>query len=218
MARALQVIHLGRVRYDEAIEKMKARAVQRTAGEVIDALFLLEHEPVFTLGRNADAANILVDRGFLASQGIEVAETGRGGDVTYHGPGQIVGYPVLDLKPDRKDVRKYVSNLEKVMIQVSQRYALQAGRQDGLIGAWIQGSRKIGAIGVRLSKWITTHGFAFNVAPNMDHFQLIVPCGIQHKGVTSLSKELGRTISMEEAYRAVEEEFRAVFEYPALAP
>ena len=209
--RELEVIRLGRVRYASALEIMEARVAERIADRVPDTLYLLEHEPVFTLGRRANRDNILVNASQLAARGIEVFETGRGGDVTYHGPGQIVGYPIIDLGPDRKDVRRYVQSLEEVMIRSCARYRIEAGRVEGLIGTWIDGSRKIGAIGVRISRWVTSHGFAFNVASALDGFNLIVPCGIGDRGVTSLSRELGREIGMEEAMQAIEEEFRALF-------
>ncbi|MCA9554826.1 MAG: lipoyl(octanoyl) transferase LipB, partial [Myxococcales bacterium] len=182
-----------------------------------DTLFLLEHEHVLTLGRRADKANIVASPELLAARGVEVFETGRGGDVTYHGPGQIVGYPVIDLAPDRKDVRRYVHDLEEVMIRVAGRYGVEAGRIDGLIGTWVDvegAGRKIGAIGVRISRWITSHGFAFNVSSDMDAFSLIVPCGIRDHGVTSLERELGCPMSLEEALDRVEDEFRAVFDAP----
>jgi lipoyl(octanoyl) transferase len=209
--RELEVIRLGRVRYASAMEVMEARVADRLANRVPDTLYLLEHEPVFTLGRRAERANVLASAEQLEQLGIEVVETGRGGDVTYHGPGQIVGYPVIDLNPDRKDVRKYVRGLEEVMIRTCARYGIEAGRVDGLIGTWIEGRRKIGAIGVRISRWVTSHGFAFNVASALEGFGLIVPCGITDRGVTSLSLELGREIGMGEAMRVIEEEFRGVF-------
>jgi lipoyl(octanoyl) transferase len=208
--RELEVIRLGRVRYASALSTMEARVADRIAGSVPDTLYLLEHEPVFTLGRRAKRSNILVDASELSARGIEVFETGRGGDVTYHGPGQIVGYPVLDLSPDRRDVRKYVAGLEEVMIRTCARHGIEAGRSEGLIGAWI-GPRKIGAIGVRISRWVTSHGFALNVASELEGFRSIVPCGITDRGVTSLSQELGREIELAEAMQIVEEEFRAVF-------
>jgi lipoyl(octanoyl) transferase len=211
MPRALEVVRWGRVRYGEALARMEARLEARMAGTVPDTLFLLEHEPVFTLGRRAHAENILASPGELAARGIEVFETGRGGDVTYHGPGQIVGYPVLDLSPERRDVRRYVGDLEQVMIDVCAGYGLEAGRVEGLTGTWIDGQRKIGAIGVRISRWCTSHGFAFNVATALDAFGLIVPCGIRDKGVTSLSLELGREVPLDEALDRVEAAFRARF-------
>jgi lipoyl(octanoyl) transferase len=208
--RTLEVIRPGRVRYASGLELMEARVADRIAGRVPDTLYLLEHEPVFTLGRRADRNHILVNASQLAERGIEVFETGRGGDVTYHGPGQIVGYPIIDLGPDRKDVRKYVAALEEVMIRTCARYGIEAGRSEGMIGTWIE-TRKIGAIGVRISRWVTSHGFAFNVARELDGFRMIVPCGISGRGVTSLAQELDRDVGMEEAMDAIEAEFRAVF-------
>jgi lipoyl(octanoyl) transferase len=211
VSREIQIVRLGRVRYAEAIERMEAQAVLRGRGEVPDTLFLLEHEPVLTLGRRADPKNIVATKELLAARGIEVHETGRGGDVTYHGPGQIVGYPVLDLKPDRCDVRRYVCDLEEVMIKTCATYGVAAGRVPGMIGSWIDGSRKIGAIGVRLSRWITTHGFALNVSTELDAFDLIVPCGIRDKGVTSLSREAKQTLSVDDVTAEVERQFKTVF-------
>lgn len=211
MERVVEVIHLGRIRYHDAQAAMEARVAARLAGEVPDALFLLEHEPVLTLGRRADHRNIVATEALLAARGVEVVETGRGGDVTYHGPGQIVAYPVLDLKPDRCDVRRYVADLEEVMIGVSASYGIAAGRMPGLIGTWVDGARKIGAIGVRISHWVTSHGFALNVATDLSAFDLIVPCGIKDKAVTSIAREAGREVPLEEAFARVEAEFLQVF-------
>jgi lipoyl(octanoyl) transferase len=215
--RTLHVERLGRVRYADAMDLMEARVKARMASEAPDTLFLLEHEHVLTLGRRADRGNIVASPELLAARGVEVFETGRGGDVTYHGPGQLVGYPVIDLAPDRKDVRRYVKDLEEVMIRASGRYGVEAGRLEGLIGTWVDvagAGRKIGAIGVRISRWITSHGFAFNVSSDMDAFSLIVPCGIRDHGVTSLERELGRTISVDEVMDVVEDAFRDVFDAP----
>lgn len=198
-------------------ERMDAHATARAQGAVPDTLFLLEHDPVLTLGRRADRGHILASESRLATQGIEVVETGRGGDVTYHGPGQIVGYPVLDLRPERKDVRRYVHDLEQVMIDVCAHFGVVAGRVDGLIGAWVDGKRKIGAIGVRIARWVTSHGFALNVAADLDPFALIVPCGISDRGVTSISRELSQPVAVSEAMDVVETAFRAIFgDRPAL--
>ena len=147
----------------------------------------------------------------LAARGVEVVETGRGGDVTYHGPGQLVAYPILDLKPDRQDVHRYVRDLEAAMIQLCASYGVMAGRIAGFSGAWV-GDRKIGAIGVRISRWITSHGVAFNVAPDLSYFDLIVPCGIADKGVTSLSDELGRPVTVDEVADGFVQAFAAVFD------
>ena len=142
----------------------------------------------------------------------EVHETDRGGDVTYHGPGQVVGYPILDLRPDRQDVHRYVRDLEEVMIRVTGAYGVEAGRIQGLSGAWVRAD-KIGAIGVRVSRWITSHGFAYNVATQLDFFQLIVPCGIHDRGVTSLSRLLGRDVPMADVEDRFVDAFREVFDY-----
>lgn len=211
MERGLEILRLGCVGYAEAMAWMEARVRARLDGTVPDALFLLEHTPVFTLGRRANAANILAGADLLRGRGIEVHETGRGGDVTYHGPGQIVGYPVLDLKPDRCDVRRYVADLEEVMIRTARAYEVHAERIPGLIGAWVDGTRKIGAIGVRISRWVTSHGFALNVSPDLDAFGLIVPCGIRDRGVTSLSRECARNIAVEEVMDRLETAFCEVF-------
>lgn len=186
--RTLHVHRLGEVGYDETHELQRQLVTARQAGDIGDTLLLLEHRPVITMGRGGKADHILHGRDWLASQGIEVHDIGRGGDVTYHGPGQLVGYPIIDLKPDRRDVRKYVWTLEETMIRLAARYGIEAGRVQGLNGAWV-GDRKIGAVGVRISRWVTMHGFAINNTTNMGHFQLIVPCGIEGKGVTSLQLE-----------------------------
>ena len=209
--RPLEIVRLGRLRYAEGLQLMEDRVKARLHNEVPDTLYLLEHEPVLTMGRRADENNIVVPRAQLETMGIEVHETGRGGDVTYHGPGQVVGYPIISLAPDRKDVRRYVCDLEKVMIDTCAHYGLEAGRLDGLIGTWLDGNRKIGAIGVRISRWVTSHGFAFNVTSDLDAFRLIVPCGIRDKGVTSLQKELGRDVPIAETMDILEQKFRSRF-------
>lgn len=211
MARSLEVIRLGRVRYADALERMTARFEDRLKDRAGDALFLLEHEPVLTMGRRADDTNILLDRDRLAADGVDVFETGRGGDVTYHGPGQIVAYPVVDLRPDRCDVRCYVHDLEEVMIRTCALHGITAGRVDGLIGAWIDGARKIGAVGVRLSRWVTMHGFALNVTTDLAGFSMIVPCGISDRGVTSIAAEVGADPDFDAVMDQVESTFREVF-------
>jgi lipoyl(octanoyl) transferase len=210
--RAIEVRRLGLVPYGEALTLQRELVEERRAGRIPDLLVLLQHPPVITLGVKGDGgrANVLVSPERLADLGIEVSETGRGGDVTYHGPGQIVGYPILDLKPDRCDVHRYVRDLEDVMIRVCAGYGVNAGRIDGLTGAWV-GNDKIGAIGVRISRWITSHGFAFNVTTNLADFQLIVPCGIADRGVTSLEKATGRELSISAVEDDVVRHFTAVF-------
>lgn len=189
---------LGRVPYGEAHALQERLVEARLRDGIGDVLLLLEHEPVLTLGRAAKQDNVLLSPEALAARGVERFETGRGGDVTYHGPGQLVGYPIVKLSPDKQDVRKYVASLEQTMIDVAASYGLAATRVPGLNGAWIE-DRKIGAVGVRISRWVTMHGFALNVTTNLDHFSLIVPCGIRDRGVTSLTHELGRAVDMDEA-------------------
>ena len=191
----------------------RALVEERRADRVPDLLILLQHPAVITLGVKGDGgrSNVMATPERLSELGIAVEETGRGGDVTYHGPGQIVGYPIIDLRPDRQDVHRYVRDLEEVMICTCAGYGVEAGRIPGLTGTWI-GAEKIGAIGVRISRWITSHGFAFNVSTRLDHFQLIVPCGISDRGVTSLEKATGRSIGVEEVEDRITRHFGQVFE------
>ncbi len=190
--RALQVRRLGVVPYADALELQRRLVDDRKADRIPDTLLLLQHPHVVTIGVKKDGrSHILATPERLSSLGVEVFETGRGGDVTYHGPGQLVGYPIIDLNPDRRDVHRYVRDLEEVMIRVCADYGLDAGRIKGMSGTWI-GGEKIGAIGVRISRWVTSHGFAFNVTTDVDFFKLIVPCGIADKGVTSLAARLGK--------------------------
>jgi lipoyl(octanoyl) transferase len=186
---------------------MSALRAARLAGEIEDTLLLLEHPPVITLGRKVVPEHILVTPAELEARGLEVFETERGGDVTYHGPGQVVGYPILNLAPDRCDVRRYVRDLEEGMIRTASDFGVLAGRLPSLNGIWLGegalpaspgGSRKLGAVGVHLSRWITSHGFAFNANTDLAAFDLIVPCGIEGRAVTSLREELGRPVVREE--------------------
>lgn len=206
--RILEVRRLGLLSYADGLALQQQLVEQRRRGEIPDQLLLLEHPPVITLGvkvRN-DRTHVLATPDRLAELGVELHETGRGGDVTYHGPGQVVGYPILDLRPDRCDVHSYVRDLEEVMIRAARTFGVEAGRVQGLTGIWV-GADKLAAIGVRISRWITSHGFAFNVNTDLTHFNLIVPCGITDRGVTSLQKLLGRPIQMAE----VEGELAAAF-------
>ncbi|MDP8998844.1 MAG: lipoyl(octanoyl) transferase LipB [Myxococcota bacterium] len=205
----------------------------RVRAEVGDTLLLLEHEPVVTLGRSAHIENVIASRGRLAELGVDLHETGRGGDVTYHGPGQLVAYPIFDLRPDRCDVRRYVRDLARVMIDLSRQYGIDANFVEGdskLVGVWVdvasptkwpgdpredggaKRAAKLGAIGVRISRWVTMHGFAFNVSTDLDAFQLIVPCGLAQYGVASLASLGARTPSVAEAARAAVASFARIFE------
>jgi lipoyl(octanoyl) transferase len=208
----LQVRRLGLVPYADGLELQRRLVEERKAGLIPDTLLLLQHPHVLTIGVKKDGrSHILATPDRLSSLGVDVFETGRGGDVTYHGPGQLVGYPIVDLNPDRRDVHKYVRDLEEVMIRVCAEYGLEAERSKGFSGAWIR-DEKIGAIGVRISRWITSHGFAFNVSTDIDFFNLIVPCGISDRGVTSLAAKLGRIPAMAEVEDRFVEHFSAIFE------
>jgi lipoyl(octanoyl) transferase len=208
--RTLTVRRIGRIRYAEGLELQARLVADRQAGRIGDTLLLLEHDPVFTLGRNARRENVLFPEQELRRRGFDVFEVGRGGDVTYHGPGQVVGYPILDLSPDRRDVHRYVRDLEDVMIRVCADYGVTARRIPGLTGTWV-GDEKIGAIGVRIARWVTSHGFAFNVATDLAPFGLIVPCGIRERGVTSLERLLGRSVEPDEVIPRLVGNFAEVF-------
>ena len=221
--RRLEVHRLGVVGYADALTLQQRLVEQRKAGLISDQLLLLEHPPVITLGVKVknDHANVLASPAVLQSSGIELYETGRGGDVTYHGPGQLVGYPILDLRPDRCDVHRYVRDLEQVMIAAAADFGVSAGRITGLTGAWA-GNQKLAAIGVRISRWITSHGFALNVSTDLAHFGLIIPCGISDRGVTSLSRLLEKDVRIRDVEDTVIRAFAAVFDCdpaePATAP
>lgn len=212
MSRSIEVRRLGLVPYGEALALQRALVEERRTDRVGDLLLLVEHPAVLTLGVKGDGgrSHILVDAEALADRGIDVFETGRGGNVTYHGPGQIVGYPILDLKPDRCDVHRYVRDLEEVLIRTAADYAIQTARIAGLTGVWA-GEEKLAAIGVRISRWITSHGFALNHTTDLSHFGLIVPCGISDRGVTSLAR-LGCTATRVEVEARVVQHFQAVFD------
>ena len=207
---------LGRVDYGAGLELQAGLVDQRRSGAIGDTLLLLEHPPVITLGvkTRGKTANIVASAETLAAEGVTVFETGRGGDITYHGPGQLVGYPIFDLRPDRCDVHRYVRDIEEALILALREFGITSRRVSGLTGVWVgpEGrEEKIAAIGVRISRWITSHGFALNVATNLKHFRLIVPCGIADRGVTSIDRVLGRSVPMSEVEDAVVRGFQSVF-------
>ncbi|MFN7982587.1 MAG: lipoyl(octanoyl) transferase LipB [Vicinamibacterales bacterium] len=210
--RTLEVRRLGLMPYGSALDLQRTLVEQRRAGAIGDQLLLVEHPHVLTLGVRGDGgrAHILASDDDLAARDITVFEAGRGGDVTYHGPGQIVGYPIFDLNPDRRDVHKYVRDIEEVLIRVASDFGIQAGRVAGLTGVWV-GDEKMAAIGIRISRWITSHGFALNHTTDLSQFGLIVPCGISDKGVTSLQK-LGCAASRADVEARIVRHFGDVFE------
>lgn len=199
----------GLMDYAAALELQKERVAQRKAGAIPDTLLLLEHPHVYTFGRNARKENMLVTAEFLASRGAQVFATDRGGDVTYHGPGQLVGYPILDLTQHRRDVSWYMRQLEEVFIRTARDLGIHAERSPGAAGVWV-GNDKLVAMGVHLSRWVTSHGFALNVSTDLSYFQWIVPCGLHGKGVTSLAQLLGHAVEMDEVTERVVEHFGVV--------
>ncbi len=198
------------VPYGWAYEAQIARRNLVETDEAGEALFMLEHTPVFTLGRTTDERHLLQSRATLADMGIDVVEVNRGGDVTYHGPGQLVAYPILDLRRRRQSIRWYLRELERVIIDFLADYGLKGERLEGYTGVWVGGA-KIAAIGIGIHNWVTFHGIAINVEPDMEHFRFIVPCGIPDKPLTSLKLLLGEAPTMEDAYTALEKHFSNAF-------
>jgi lipoyl(octanoyl) transferase len=197
-------LYAGRLPYAEALALQKETVRRRVAKEIPDTLIFVEHPPVITLGKMAKREHLVGSR-----PDVEVVETPRGGDVTYHGPGQLVGYPILDLTALHQDLKKYLGNLEEVMIRAVARHGIQAGREEGMTGTWVEG-RKIGAIGVRVEKWVTSHGFALNANNDLAGFDLIIPCGLRGKGVTSIAREIGHEVDLDDLRRSVAEIFGEV--------
>jgi lipoyl(octanoyl) transferase len=216
--RQLRWSFLGRVPYGEAVELQHAVSDTLKRGGAgpnrpPDQLLLLEHPPVYTLGRNASEADILAGPEWLASRGIEVAECDRGGQVTYHGPGQLVGYPIVNLSPDRRDVRRYVRDLQEVLIRTLADYGVTAEAREGqaFVGVWA-GEDKIASIGVHLSRWITTHGFALNVSTDLSYFAGIIPCGLKGIGITSIERLTGRAPALPEVAAVCAGHFARIFD------
>ncbi|MDP5080080.1 MAG: lipoyl(octanoyl) transferase LipB [Opitutales bacterium] len=207
----LQIIDWGETDYADAFERQKAMVDQRRADTISDTLIFTEHKPVYTLGLRKGAEQHLIwSEAVCAEQGISVHRSNRGGDITYHGPGQIVGYPIISLQA-RRDLHAYLRDLEAVVINALAQFGLETDRREGKTGIWL-GERKICAIGVAVRSWVTYHGFALNVSPNMQHFNGIVPCGITDGTVTSMELELGQSIDLDTVKSALAVEFQKVFE------
>ena len=203
-----ELIHLGRMRYAEAMELQQGVVDQRKRGEIPDQLLIVEHPHVVTMGRNGHSENLLASPELLERAGIDFHHTDRGGDVTYHGPGQIVGYPIVDLREWKRDVGAYLRALEQVLIETLDEFGIAAGRMQGATGVWVDGA-KVAAMGVHISRWVTSHGFALNVDPDLDYFRYIVPCGLRQP-VTSM-RALGCAAGREEVTAAIAGAFARVF-------
>ncbi len=206
---AVHRLHL--VTYENGMALQQKLVELRQRDEIDDQLLLLEHPPVITLGRGGKLDNLLASPQILESHGVRFFETTRGGDITYHGPGQVVGYPILHLGEGKRDVRKYVTNLEEVLIRTVAEYGITAARIEGRRGIWV-GNEKIAAIGVRIARWVTSHGWALNVNTNLEHFRLITPCGLHGTGVTSIQRQLGRAVPVEEVREILAAKFAEIFE------
>ena len=214
---SVDLVDLGRMEYGDALAVQEEKLRQVQNGEARSTLFLVEHPPVLTLGSRGKGENILLSREELSRQGIDVYSVSRGGDVTYHGPGQLVGYPVLDLSLWGRDLHLYVNRLEEVFISLLNReYGIRAGRERGkYTGVYIE-NRKITAIGIAVRKWVSFHGFAFNVCPDLDHFRWIVPCGLTDRKVTSVEKELGVPVDFDRAKAMTVKYFMEIFDEEAV--
>ena len=213
--RSCSIVDLGLIRYAEAWELQKRVVAARKAGAIEDVLLFCEHQHVITLGRSGNRANLLASENVLRQKGVEYFATSRGGDITYHGPGQIVGYPILNLGSIRRDVVWYVRMLEEAMIRATAEFAIAARRETGKTGIWVgenAGAEKLAAIGVHISRWVTSHGFAYNVATDLRFFDLIVPCGIAERKATSLEKLLDRRVTQQEVQPHLAKYFGEVFE------
>ena len=189
MGKAYNILDLGTSHYEEAWDLQKRLQSQRISGQINDQLILVEHHPVYTLGKNSPKEHLLIEE----SENISIIQTDRGGDITFHGPGQLVGYPILDLNQYKKSVSWYMRELEQLIIDVLKEYDIIAGRKKGLTGTWVR-DKKIGALGVRISKWVTMHGFSLNIDPDLQYYQGIIPCGISGYGVTSMANLLGENV------------------------
>ena len=203
------VINLGMVEYEEALEHQIALRDKRIAGAIPDTLVLLEHPAVITVGRSGNMENVLVPARRLAEQGIQLLHTNRGGDVTYHEPGQVVGYTIVDLRPYGLDVRAHLRRLEEVIIQALIAFGIRGSRIPGCTGVWVE-DEKVASIGLHIKQWVTMHGFALNLQPELDNFSLIYPCGIRDKTVTSVARVLGHPVESSQARKELAQAFGRV--------
>lgn len=205
------VCQLGLIEYSDAYHLQRRLALQRMEGRISDMLLLLEHPPTITVGKSSKLENLLVSKEQLAEKGVSLFFADRGGDVTYHGPGQLIAYPIIDLRRRGKDVRRYVHDLEEVIMRTLDDFCIKAHRDETYVGVWV-GERKIAAIGINVKRWVTMHGFALNLRPNREYFSLIKPCGIPDKGVTSISEVLCQDVPMEVVMQRVVACFSQVFD------
>ncbi len=210
--RKFEFLKIDVLEYQAAWDFQKLLFEKRVKNEINDLLILLEHPHTYTLGKIADKNNLLGDENYLREKNVSVFEIDRGGDITYHGPGQVVGYPIINLKEWKTDTHLYLRGLEDVVINVCKQYGLNPSRKNNLTGVWID-DRKICAIGIKVSRWVTMHGFAFNVTTDLSYFSGIIPCGIKNKFVTSLQKELGKEVDIDEVKEKILDSFKEVFDY-----
>ena len=215
--RVLRVEYLGRRAYGEVLELQRAMAAERIAGTRPDTLILVEHDPVVTLGRSTKREHLLLSEQALAARGVELFDIERGGDVTFHGPGQLVGYPIFDLQQHKPDLHWYLRQVEQALIDALATYDIVGGRVEKYTGVWVD-DRKIASIGVHARSWVTWHGFALNVSTDLSYFDMMVPCGIPQVTMTSISRELGRAVSMEEVVDRVTTTFTSVFDLTCVVP
>lgn len=201
---------LGRIRYDDALRMQRETVARLQAGTGEETLYLLEHEHVVTLGRNATTGSLVASRELLALRGVDLVETDRGGDVTYHGPGQLVGYPIIALETGRRDIRRYVHDVEETLIRTLADFGVEGHRDSQNRGVWVE-DRKIASVGIRISRWVTMHGFALNVSTDLSYFSLIVPCGIAGCRMTTIEQETGKRVDMRDVKNKFAEQFCRLF-------
>ena len=208
----IDIYELGTVPYEKALEYQKKLLAKRIAEEIQDSLILLEHPPTITTGRKGNTENLLVRKEYLEKHGVSFVHASRGGDITFHGPGQIVGYPILNLKNHGMDIRKHLRSIEEVIIRTLRDFDIEGRRIDGVTGVWAKKS-KIASIGIAIRKWVTYHGFALNVSTNLDYFDLILSCGITDVRITSIGSWLGNeeNVRMDDVTRSVIKNFMGVF-------